>query len=76
MFVLKWRPLANSVIVALLADVFSSIPQIARHFRRAIRHSPDFFKREALLDCLKPVLCCVCFCGSTIVNELFKYSAR
>ena len=29
-FVLKWRPLANSVIVAPLADVFSSIPQIAR----------------------------------------------
>ena len=28
--VLKWRPLADSVIVAPLADVFSSILQIAR----------------------------------------------
>ena len=51
--VLKWRPLADSVIVAPLADVFSSILQIARlppnrHFRRVICHSPDFFKRDAL----------------------------
>ena len=52
-FVLKWRPLAVSEIVAPLADVFSSVLQIARsdpnrHFRRVICHSPDFFKRDAL----------------------------
>ena len=49
----KWCPLADSVIVAPLADVFSSIYQIAPYFeivvfKRAFYRSRGFFKRDGL----------------------------